>query len=1170
MRYIFLLFLASCAFFSNAQNYVVNTIDDMDDGTCDGVHCSLREAIKAAEADGLPSTIRFNIPGAGQQNINPTGPFPTITQNDLTILGETQTGGAGTVVIDFNYRNFMGIGFWDVLASRFYISGIDFTDFLFDNPGDHLFQFGDLTNNARDCRIFNCSFITDNSFVPLTDKNLINVFSADNLSISNCNFGTDNSKTFISKLEGYINIDGNQGSGKITIDSNYFVNKFKAIEWGGGNLNVSKNLFGALDTSKAANFLNPDAAIHANAIDQDGLIHDNYFFGFVKRVIEIAPQKNLIISKNRFYNNIHDMLISGNGMDIVSIVDNYARNGRTLLSSNGIGEMYFERNNISLYDTVWHNLNSSVNQKIRHIDNRMTCINDRVIIMDPSLAPSHPIPVITSVNRNQITGSGNPNDSIIVYSNNRLVCPNTVCQAGVELGRTQADATGNWILNAAYPNRTTISAYQFDSNPNKRPTRYSEFSPCYQCLAEVKLNFKQTFCTGQMINYRGKIYSESNPKDSIFIRGDGVSICDSVILVDLQFNNGYRFQLNVPVCYEDTLRYGNVIIHKNHLSDSLLLKSVITGCDSIITITGREVGLRNYDQTICDNASITIGGIVFDKNNRSGIAKITGAAVGGCDSIVFVNLTINNFTESFLNRTMCPGDSLIVGTEVFKQSRLSGDVTLKNASSTGCDSIVHVSLNYPNNSGSYSITLCSGDSLFIIDRFFSERNPTAKVTTNNGSSHGCDTIVDVNVVFLPNSQGTFTSEICRGDTINVLGELFYSGKTTGSNTLANMAANGCDSTINIVISIIPDAIGNLDTSICENASLTLYGEVFNMLRPRGSIRIPDASFRMCDSFLMVNVQFVPESNGNFRPAICQKDSIQVGTQFFSARNPSGSVRFPFGSSSGCDSVVNVQLTINPPIFADILANELKCNSPNTGELVLQDIRGGSGNFKVSIDNGALINYTKGQVIGNLAVGTHMIRISDQLNCDTTYTFTISNSQVLSLQLPNDTIIKKGNPVNINALINFNPKSIKWDPPAFLSCDTCLNPQSLPDNTITYTLTVTDQNDCAINDVLTITVIVDVAEIYVPTAFSPNGDNINDIFFPVFKFPETTAISIFRVYDRWGNQVFERLDGMVGESIGWDGTVDQEKLNPGVYIYAIQFIGEDGVAKWASGDITLIR
>ena len=191
-------------------------------------------------------------------------------------------------------------------------------------------------------------------------------------------------------------------------------------------------------------------------------------------------------------------------------------------------------------------------------------------------------------------------------------------------------------------------------------------------------------------------------------------------------------------------------------------------------------------------------------------------------------------------------------------------------------------------------------------------------------------------------------------------------------------------------------------------------------------------------------------------------------------------------------------------------------------------------------------------------------------CDTSYNFTINNSQILSLQLPNDTTIKKGSLVNINANINFFETAIKWDPSSFLSCDSCLNTQSIPDQTITYTLTVTDINGCTISDMLTITVIVDKADIYVPNVFSPNGDNINDLFTPIFKFPENTTITIFRIFDKWGNMLFERTNGNKGESIGWDGRANGEKMNPGVYVFAIQFMGEDGVTKWKTGDITLVR
>jgi len=175
-----------------------------------------------------------------------------------------------------------------------------------------------------------------------------------------------------------------------------------------------------------------------------------------------------------------------------------------------------------------------------------------------------------------------------------------------------------------------------------------------------------------------------------------------------------------------------------------------------------------------------------------------------------------------------------------------------------------------------------------------------------------------------------------------------------------------------------------------------------------------------------------------------------------------------------------------------------------------------------------------------------------------------------LQLPNDTVIKLGNVVNITTQLNFNPTSILWDPDLYLSCNNCLNPQSIPDQTITYMLTAQDSNGCVIKDEITITVLIDEADIFVPTAFSPNGDNINDFFHPVFKFPEKTSILIFRIFDRWGNMVYERTNGLPGDPFGWDGTFNKDKMNPGVYTFAIQYAGEDKLGKWKTGDVTLIR
>ena len=74
-----------------ATTFTVNSADDVDDGTCDATHCSLREAIAAANANAGTDTIAFNIPGAGPHTIQPNSALPTIT-DPVVIDGYTQPG----------------------------------------------------------------------------------------------------------------------------------------------------------------------------------------------------------------------------------------------------------------------------------------------------------------------------------------------------------------------------------------------------------------------------------------------------------------------------------------------------------------------------------------------------------------------------------------------------------------------------------------------------------------------------------------------------------------------------------------------------------------------------------------------------------------------------------------------------------------------------------------------------------------------------------------------------------------------------------------------------------------------------------------------------------------------------------------------------------------------
>ncbi len=93
------------------------------------------------------------------------------------------------------------------------------------------------------------------------------------------------------------------------------------------------------------------------------------------------------------------------------------------------------------------------------------------------------------------------------------------------------------------------------------------------------------------------------------------------------------------------------------------------------------------------------------------------------------------------------------------------------------------------------------------------------------------------------------------------------------------------------------------------------------------------------------------------------------------------------------------------------------------------------------------------------------------------------------------------------------------------------------------------------------IIVPIENVFVPTAFSPNGDGENDV---LYVRGYLNGI-YFTVYDRWGKKVFESND----ESVGWDGLINGKPANEGVYMWYLQ-TSVNGEGKKFKGDVSLMR
>ena len=148
-------------------------------------------------------------------------------------------------------------------------------------------------------------------------------------------------------------------------------------------------------------------------------------------------------------------------------------------------------------------------------------------------------------------------------------------------------------------------------------------------------------------------------------------------------------------------------------------------------------------------------------------------------------------------------------------------------------------------------------------------------------------------------------------------------------------------------------------------------------------------------------------------------------------------------------------------------------------------------------------------------------------------------------------------------------TITWTPSQTLSCDSCLNPTSTPPTTTTYTVSVSSEYGCLASDSVTIKVICDASQVFMPNAFTPNNDGNNDVYYP--RGSGISIIRSFRIYNRWGELLFERSNIQINdESNAWNGSYNGGEPRPDVYVYVVEAVCANGQSVSLKGDVTIIK
>lgn len=280
--------------------------------------------------------------------------------------------------------------------------------------------------------------------------------------------------------------------------------------------------------------------------------------------------------------------------------------------------------------------------------------------------------------------------------------------------------------------------------------------------------------------------------------------------------------------------------------------------------------------------------------------------------------------------------------------------------------------------------------------------------------------------------------------------------------------------------------------------------------------------------------------------------------------PAGSYSIYVTDSHGCTA--EAQITITQPdtlILRHNLSNQL-CNNNCNGSIEAF-VNGGVQPYRYRWSNSETTS-----AIENLCHGDYSLTINDANGCSLTENYEIHNIGYvpeLDAQISSP-VIYRGEQVRLVAVTS-SSGTFLWDNGRILSNDKIYNPIATPSENTLFTVEFHDGNNCIAIDTVSVIVkevICSDPYIFVPNAFTPNGDGQNDFFKPFY--PETLVTEVyFAVYDRWGSIVYE-TDNIRAD--GWNGTYKGKQLAPDVYVFWLKAKCINGEEYEHRGNVTLIR
>jgi gliding motility-associated-like protein len=596
--------------------------------------------------------------------------------------------------------------------------------------------------------------------------------------------------------------------------------------------------------------------------------------------------------------------------------------------------------------------------------------------------------------------------------------------------------------------------------------------------------------------------------------------CDSLVIT------------SVSLSPADTQYVFGVSCDPSNIGTSQQLFETVDGCDSLVitTISEGQADTTIVHSTSCDSSSLGVFEELFPGHDQCDSLVITTVTYSESDHTDLQALSCDEedvgiFSDTLVNRFGC--DSIVTLTVSLATNH---DIQLSSSSCHPADTGVFVQM-LLNQSGCDSIvtetiSLLPSDETFLYETTCHSSQAGMFITTHF-NQFGCDSVV------------TLTISLAEADTTLLQSFTCFEDEVMSNETLLT-SVDGCDSLVIESIALHPlSQLEVISTSDFNGYDISCFGE--------------------SDGSVAANV--IGQGPYTYEWSTGSEAVSIVGL-------PAGEYSVVVTDANGCKVEDIILLEEPQPFSIGFVVSHPDCFDAESGSIDIQQ-SGGIEPVRYSIDG---INYQQSSLFENLHDGAYEITAFDANDCEVKEIILINAPLQVSVSLGEDMIILPGDSTVIEAIVNVpfdSLSAIQWSGIPDPDCDNCLTQVVAPVITTTYSISITSIDGCKDEDDMTL-VIDTETDIFIPTIFTPNDDGINDQLW-ISGGRDVKRILLYQVYDRWGNVVFEAKDVIPNDqSISWDGTFENEKMNPGVF--AVRVIAEmrDGRQVVKVGDVTLMR